>query len=72
MITKFFTEEYYKGAAFKKMASFKANDIACEEIRGRRMDSATKARLLNDIAFLRQRYTGQAELPKIVKVDLCA
>lgn len=70
MLDKFFDNEFYKEAAFKKMDAFKRADNACLDIRGRRMNSETKARLLDNIAFLRQRYTGQAELPKIVKVEL--
>lgn len=67
MLDKFFTQDFYKDAAFKKMRSFRRNDKACFEIKGRNMDSKTKAKMLNNIAFLRRRYTGQEELP-IIKV----
>lgn len=67
MITKFFTDkDYYKHAAFKKMREFRKNDSACLELKGRLMSSKTKAKLLNNIAFLRKRATGQESLPTII------
>ena len=70
MLDKYFTQEHYKEAAFKKMAAFRRADDVCLNIKGRKMSSAAKAKMLDNIAFLRQRYVGQAELPKIVKVEL--
>lgn len=70
MLDKYFTNEFYKEAAFKKMEAFKRNDKACYEIRGRGMNTATKAKMLDNIAFLRKRYTGQADLPVIKHVEL--
>lgn len=69
MLDKFFTNAWYKAKAIEKMQGFKRNDVACFEIKGHKMPSATKAKLLNDIAFCRRRFTGQEELPTMLIVN---
>ena len=70
MLTKFFEKDFYKEAAFKKMDAIKRNDEACFAMRGRRMGSAVKARMLENVAFLRRRYTGKEALPEIHYLEL--
>ena len=62
---KFFERDWYKKKAIAKMEGFKANEKACFEIKGHGMTSAEKAKLLNNIAFCRRRFTGQEDLPSL-------
>lgn len=65
-----FIESYAKYKAAQTIKRLRDNDKACLDTKGRLMDSKTKARLLEQAAFLRKRAAGQAELPQIKVVAI--